>query len=68
MYKTGSQMFVLGVLLLFGCAGQTKTNTTYDEKAESSDVAAEHEVAAEYEMPEPPKVKADDLERSRTTE
>jgi hypothetical protein len=60
MYKTGTGLFVLSVVLLLGCAGQTKPHTTYDEKAEPS------EVPAEYEMPEPPKVKADDLERSRT--
>jgi hypothetical protein len=30
---------------------------------ESGETATEHSVSAEHEMPEPPKVKADDMER-----
>lgn len=61
MRKAGLKLFTLGVLLLFGCAGQTKTDTTYDAKAESGENASEH--SAEHKMPESPKMKADDLNR-----
>ena len=54
---------VLGAPLFLGCAGQSKTNTAHDEAAEHAESASEPEVPAEFEMPEPPKTKADDMER-----
>jgi NADH:ubiquinone oxidoreductase subunit len=65
MHKIGMALFMLAALLLVGCAGRTKTSTTYDETAESSEVPSEHGDSAEYRMPEPPKTKADDMERTR---
>jgi hypothetical protein len=63
LYKTTMQAFLLGTSMLLGCAGQTKTNTAYDEKVESAEGASEHSASAEHKMPESPKVKADDKER-----
>ena len=60
MYKIMMQAVLLGVSVLLGCGGQTKTNTAYDESVESSEASTEHSVSAEHKMPEPPKVKADD--------
>ena len=59
---------VLAAVLLFGCAGQAKTKTTYDNSAESGEEASERGGSAEHEMPESPKVKADDMERAGTAE
>jgi len=63
LYKTTVQAFLLGASMLWGCAGQTKTNTAHDEKVEAGEAATEHAVSAEHKMPESPKVKADDKER-----
>jgi hypothetical protein len=63
MYKIMMHALLLGVSVLLGCGGQTKSSTAYDEKVESGETATEHSVSAEHEMPEPPKVKADDMER-----
>jgi hypothetical protein len=54
---------VLGALLVLGCAGRSKTNTAHDETVEHGESASEPEVPAEFEMPEPPKTKADDMGR-----
>jgi hypothetical protein len=54
---------VLGAFLVLGCAGQSKTNTAHDEAVEHSESASEPEAPAEFEMPEPPKTRADDMER-----
>ncbi len=54
---------VLGALFVLGCGGQSKTNTAHDETAEHGESASEPEVPAEFEMPESPKTKADDMGR-----
>jgi hypothetical protein len=56
------KLSVLAAVLLFGCAGQAKTNTTYDSSAESGEEASQRGGAAEHKMPESPKMKADDME------
>lgn len=48
-------------LLLLGCASRGETPTTYDESKESSSTEA-------HKPLEPPKVKADDLERLESSE
>ena len=54
---------VLGAHLVLGCTGQSKTNTAHDETVEHGESASEPEVPAEFEMPESPKTKADDMGR-----
>ncbi len=64
MQRMGSVMsLVLGALFVLGCAGQSKTNTAHDETAEHGKSASELEVPAEFDMPESPKTKADDMGR-----
>jgi len=64
MQRNGLVMsLVLGTSSLFGCAGQTKTNTAHDEAAEHGEAAPERDAPAEYKMPESPKTRADDMGR-----
>lgn len=64
MQRIGLVMsLVLGALFVLGCAGQSKTNTAHDETVEHGESASEPEVPAEFEMPESPKTKADDMGR-----
>jgi hypothetical protein len=52
-------IFILA-LVLGGCGGQAKTNTAQD--AANTEAEPGHSVSAEHEMPESPKVRADDME------
>jgi len=73
MRKLGVKLVLVGVLL-HGCSNQSKTNTSYDASTNnpssvvSSQGAPEREVSPEHRMPEPPKIKADDMERTGTGE
>jgi len=58
MSKIQFGCIVLGIAFLMGCAGRTTEETTYDEAAEQRP-----NEPAEHRAPEPPKVKADDVER-----
>jgi hypothetical protein len=53
-------MILILALVLGGCGGQAKTNTAQD--AAKTEAAPAHSVSAEHEMPESPKVRADDAE------
>ena len=54
------RIIVVTALILGGCGGQTKTNTAQD--AAKTEREPGHSVSAEHEMPESPKVRADDME------
>jgi hypothetical protein len=57
MRNIGIGLAVLGIVLVLGCAGRTnKTKTTHDESAEHG------------HMPEPPKSRADHLDRELDAE
>lgn len=62
-----NRILLVAGLSLFGCAGQAKTNTAHDAAAEAREAVPEQSVPAEYKIPEPPKVKADDMERAGNT-